>query len=262
MATTTLGTWRNPPLAYVVAELRISPHYSVGKAIRSIQDNLRHSYPRTVEAVDVTLEAEGPIAPLPLWRLLAGDQTRGAVFGTRAISLHATSYVDSRDFLRRWREILEAVKLSELDAYVERAGLRYIDLIVPTDTRPVSDYLVPDLHGLRPPTGGVVKNSMWATSFSIDAVHVQARTAAPSGEGDLLPPNFNALPLRKPAIMVEAEKVQMGGRQTGFIDTDCGVDVQQVFDVEKIHHVFAQLHQRSSDTFKALISEHARKEWL
>jgi uncharacterized protein (TIGR04255 family) len=261
MATGTLGTWRNPPLAYVVAELRISPHYSVVKAIRSIQDSLRQTYPRTVEATEVTVDSDSPFTPMPAWRLLAADQTRGAMFGSRAISLHATSYVNSGDFLRRWREVLDAVKFAQLDAYVERAGLRYVDLIVPSKGTPTNEYLVTDLHGLQPPKGSVVRSAMWATTFVIDGVTVQARTAAPSGEGELLPPNFIALPLRKPAIMIEAEKTLLDGGQIGFIDTDCSIEAQQVFDADRISQMYGMLHQRLSETFKALMSQRAHKEW-
>ena len=32
-----LGTWRHPPLAYVVAELAISPHYTLKAALPALQ---------------------------------------------------------------------------------------------------------------------------------------------------------------------------------------------------------------------------------
>ena len=38
MNTTTLGTWRKPPLAYVVAELVISPYYSLAAKVPGLQD--------------------------------------------------------------------------------------------------------------------------------------------------------------------------------------------------------------------------------
>ena len=38
MNTTALGTWRNPPLAYVVAEARISPYYSLAEKVSGLQD--------------------------------------------------------------------------------------------------------------------------------------------------------------------------------------------------------------------------------
>src|SRR5439155_26496992 len=101
MNSATLGTWRNPPLVYVVAELVISPYYSMTNAVPGLQNRLRGTYPRTVEAQEVVVEANKPVAQ-PLWQLMSTDQGYGLQLGTRTISLHATSYLHSKDFLSRW----------------------------------------------------------------------------------------------------------------------------------------------------------------
>ncbi|MGH9959316.1 MAG: hypothetical protein ACREBC_19695, partial [Pyrinomonadaceae bacterium] len=77
MTIATLGTWRNPPLAYVVAELVISPYYSLRAAIPKLQDTLRAVYPRTVEGQEVVIEGNTPPEPLPIWRLMSTDQQQG-----------------------------------------------------------------------------------------------------------------------------------------------------------------------------------------
>ena len=53
MTATALGTWRRPPLVYVVAELVISPYYSMAAKVPSLQDRLRSSFPRTIEAKEI-----------------------------------------------------------------------------------------------------------------------------------------------------------------------------------------------------------------
>ena len=53
MTTTTLGTWRKPPLAYVVAELVISPYYSMAAKVPGLQDWLRSTFPKTVEGQEL-----------------------------------------------------------------------------------------------------------------------------------------------------------------------------------------------------------------
>ena len=256
-----LGTWRKPPLAYVVAELVISPHYSVGAAIAALQDRVRSTYPRTVEALELNLENPASAAPSQVWRLLSGDQTRGIQIGARAISFHATSYSNSEDFQTRFREVLEAVESTKLGAFVERAGLRYVDFIIPAQGLTASDYLIPGLQGLELQDGAQIESRMWAASYLVGQVRVQARTAAPAPAGMLFPPNFNALPLKKAGIMVEAEKTAAEGTQTGFIDTDCITDVNKVFDVDGLASIYQELHGMSSSTFKALISDRAEKEW-
>lgn len=260
MTTTALGTWRNPPLAYVVAELIISPYYSMSGAIPRLQDALRSTYPRTVEGQELVIDGAASPSTQPLWQLMSEDQGRAVQFGTRALSLHATLYVDSRDFLARWAEVLEAVTEAKLQPYVERAGLRYVDLVVPTEGRHPNVYLASGLQGVAPPEA-VARGAIWASTFTFDGCQVSARIGAPSPEGILLPPNFNAVQLRKPAVMVEAEKRLAAKEQIGFIDTDCQAQVQRVFVAGEILKLYSMMQQRTSKTFRSLLSETAIKEW-
>jgi uncharacterized protein (TIGR04255 family) len=264
MITTTLGRWRNPPLAYVVAELAISPYYSIGAAMPGLQDALRTAYPRTIEGQEILFDPTGPAAPQPqqVWRLLSADQYRGVQIGARAISLHVTSYRDSTEFLDLWAEVLSGVAKANLGLFVERAGLRYVDLIVPADGRVPSDYLASGPRGLPLPTGAALKNAMWQAAFAIDGFMVNARTAAPTPEGLLLPPNFNALPLRKPAVMEVAEqKMMRDHKAVGFIDVDCISEVKEVFDRSRLVDLFTSMQKLTSRTFKSLLSSAALEEW-
>jgi uncharacterized protein (TIGR04255 family) len=260
MNTATLGTWRNPPLAYVVAELVISPYYSMANAVPGLQDKLRSAYPRTVEAQELVVDANKPSAQ-PLWQLLSANQKHGFQLGTRAISLHATSYLHASDFLSRWAEVLDAIDATKLGAFVERAGLRYIDLIVPSDERSPADYLEQRLQGVIP-DGAVSTGAMWAAGFQFDGGVVNLRAAAPSSKELLLPPGLNALPLHKPKVMLDAEKRLMDKKPIGFIDADCLKDIQRVFDASELVGVFTEMQRLTSRTFKAVLSPIAKEEWI
>jgi uncharacterized protein (TIGR04255 family) len=260
MSDVALGTWRRPPLAYVVAELVISPYYSMANAIPGLQDKLRGSYPRTVEAQELRIEGDKPSAQ-PLWRLLSEDQKRGVQLGTRAISLHATSYLHSGDFMSRWAEILDAIAAASLGAFVERAGLRYVDLIVPSELGAPADYLEQRLQGVTP-EGAVPTGSMWAAGFLFEGCVVNLRTGAPTPKGFLLPPDFNALPLNKPKVMLDAEARVKEDKPIGFIDTDCVKDIQRVFDAAELVDVYTGMQKLTSRTFKAVMSPVAKGEWI
>lgn len=260
MATTALGTWRNPPLAYVVAELIISPYYSMSAAVPRLQDALRNAYPRTVEGQELVIDGAAQPSTQPLWQLISEDQGRAVQLGTRALSIHATLYVDSQDFLARWEEVLEAVADAKLQPFVERAGLRYADLVVPTEGRHPNDYLAPGLQGVIPPEA-TARGAIWASSFTFDGCQVSARIGAPSPEGILLPPNFNPVQLRKPAVMVEAEKRLAVKAPIGFVDTDCQAQVQRPLIAGDILKLYSMMQQRTSKTFRSLLSETAIKEW-
>lgn len=261
MSNATLGTWRNPPLAYVVAELVISPYYSMANAIPGLQDKLRDSaYVRTIEGQEIVVDSAKPSAQ-QIWRLMSPDQKHGVQLGTRSISLHATSYVHSSDFLTRWAEVLDAVELAKLGAFVERAGLRYIDLIVPSDNRLPAEYLEPRLQGVIP-EGAVSTGSMWAAAFQFEGSTVNLRTAAPTPKGLLLPPEFNALPLHKPRVMLDAEKRLKEEKPIGFVDTDCLKSIQQVFNASELVGAYAEMQKLVSRTFRASLSSVAEKEWV
>lgn len=260
MNTAALGTWRKPPLAYVVAELVISPYYSMGNAVPGLQDRLRSSYPRTVEAQEILIEGNKP-STQPLWRLLSGNQKHGVQLGTRAISLHATSYLHSGDFLTRWAEILDAIAAAELGAFVERAGLRYVDIIVPAEGRAPADYLEERLQGVTP-EGAQATGSMWASGLLYDGCTVNLRVAAPAPKGLLLPPDFNALPLNKPKVMLDAEARIKDDKPIGFIDTDCVKEIQRVFGAAELVDVYTGMQKLTSRTFKAVLSPAGKGEWI
>ena len=78
----------------------------------------------------------------------------------------------------------------------------------------------------------------------------------------LLPPNFNAMPLHKPQVMVEAEKRLKEEKAIGFIDTDCLRDINQVFDAARLVGVYTDMQKLTSRTFKAALSAAATEEWM
>jgi uncharacterized protein (TIGR04255 family) len=257
MTTTALGTWRQPPLAYVVAELVISPYYSLAGKVPALQDRLRSSFPRTLEAKELVVDGSSQ----PLWQLMSADQGLGVQLGTRTIALHATSYLQSSDFLSRWVEVLDAIQATELGPFVERAGLRYIDLIVPSGGKTPGDYLVDGLKGIVP-EGAHCTGSMWAAAFQFDGGLVNLRASAPSPQGMLLPPDFNALPLTKPAIMLEAEVRLKASQPIGFVDTDCLREIGRVFEANELLDHYSAMQKLSSKTFRSALSAAACEEWM
>lgn len=256
-----LGSWRNPPLAYVVAELRISPYYTVKELIPKFQSALRDPFPRTVEGSELVFDASSPPASQPVWQLMSADITRAVYISTRSIALHATAYVDFQDFQERWGQVLAAAHAVGLNAFIERAGLRYLDLIVPTaDSRP-EDYLIERLRGVPSTDGARVQASAWTATLSMERSGLQANIAAPSPEGMLFAPNFNALQLRRPQVMVEAEKRVKEKLPIGFVDTDAWCNLGQVLQPEPVLQLYGELHDQVSSLFVSLLSERAKGEW-
>ena len=260
MPTTTLGTWRKPPLVYVVAELIISPYYSMATKVPGLQDRLRSTFPKTIEGQELVVDGAKPSAQ-PIWQLISADQKHGVQLSTRSISLHATSYVNSADLMTRWADVLDAIHEAGLGAFVERAGLRYVDLILPSGDRSPAEYLAQQLQGIAP-DGAKPTGSLWAAAFLFDGATVNLRAGAPAPAGMLLTPNFNAMPLHKPQVMVDCEKRVRDEKAIGFIDTDCLRDINQVFDAAQLVGIYTDMQKLTSRTFKAALSATANKEWM
>ena len=261
MAAKALGTWENPPLAYVVAELIIAKNPTLEREIPAIQETLRDAYPRPEEVDERTIGPTGALEVQKGWQSLAADSMRGIRLSSRTVSLHATSYVDFADFLQRWQTVLEAVESAGVKIFVERAGLRYVDLIVPGADRKCQDYVAGGLRGMKAPQGSVVDNNLWATSFTLGECSMNARIGAPAPQHVVLPPNFRALPLEKPEIMFKAEHHIREGKPIGFVDTDCVCRVAKWFSAAEAVILYRTLHDNVSLTFKSVLSELAEEEW-
>ncbi len=268
-----LGTWRHPPLVYVVAELAISPHYGIGDHIAALQRELRAEFPRTNELAEfaippVTFVGGGQMiasspaqSPQPAWCLVNQQSTRGVSVSHRAIGLHATAYVDSSDFFARWTKVVEAIHASKLEIFVERAGLRYVDLLVPSQEADLSAYLNSAVLGPDYPADAKVTHRTWATAYVIENVTIQAYAFAPAPPGMLLPPTLRNIGLQMPDVLARAQKRVQEGGSIGWIDTDVGRELRSPFDGAVILEEYKKMHRLVSASFRGFISEKAEMEW-
>ena len=142
--------------------------YSLREIIPRLQSALRQHFPRTVEGSELVIDPSSPPAPQPVWQLIAADGSRGVYVSTRSLSLHATAYVNFPDFIERWSGVLAAICETDFNPFVERAGLRYIDMIVPGDSRQPKDYLIQQLRGVHPIEDAIIQSSIWGATFSVD----------------------------------------------------------------------------------------------
>lgn len=256
-----MGTWKNPPLAYVVAEIAISPYYEIKAALPKLQSALRADYPRTIEGIELQLSPNQAPETRPIWRLISAEQTRGVQLGMQSISLHATAYSTSDDFLERLGRLLAVVSGADLGVFVERAGLRYIDFILPAQSRAPQDYIVEGARGISVPDGGKVASCITACNFRKDDCVVQVRVAAPAPAGMIFPPEFQPMPLKKSSALASAERESSRSNPIGFIDTDCICELSELFERDRLAKVFKKLHTHASETFKSLVSPMAKEEW-
>jgi len=154
------GRLDNAPVVYVLCQIRFSPVEKMADYVPAIQEALRAQYP-VFEREQIGGVSLGPNGqPLFVqnesrWRFETRDEQVGYMLSTSQLITHTTAYVDSEDFRGRvvsgFRIVHEFAKLG----FIQRIGLRFIDLIIPTASDRIEDYVNPSLVGFRPSVPGL-----------------------------------------------------------------------------------------------------------
>ena len=120
--------------------------------VPAIQEALRAQYPqfarKQIGGVGIGANAQPVLVQNETrWRFETRDAQTGFILSTNQLIAHTTSYVDSDDFRERivfaFRTIRELAKLS----FIQRIGLRYVDLITASTDDSMKDYIDPSLIG-------------------------------------------------------------------------------------------------------------------
>lgn len=258
------GRLDNAPVVYVLCQIRFSPVEKMADYVPAIQEALRSQY-ANFEREQIGGMSFAPNAQPVLvqnetrWRFETRDSQTGFILSTNQLITHTTRYVDSDDFRGRvvsgFRTVHELAKLS----FIQRIGLRYIDLITPSTDDVVEDYIDPSLIGFRPNIRGLtsdVSQQFLRAKSNIGGAPgtllVKASRARHSSElpTDLLPISLQLK--RKPSPEVESI----------FLDWDHYIEQTNLDpDPDLLASTLRELKAPIAAIFKAAITEHAVKRW-
>jgi uncharacterized protein (TIGR04255 family) len=148
------GRLANAPVVYVLCQIRFSPIEKMADYVPAIQEALRPEYPNfeREQLGGISLASAQPmfVQNETRWRFESRDNRTGFMLFTNQLIAHTTNYVDSDDFRSRiihsFKIIHQIAKLS----FIQRIGLRYVDLITPISGDPLEKYVQPSLLGFRP----------------------------------------------------------------------------------------------------------------
>jgi uncharacterized protein (TIGR04255 family) len=262
--TSRMGSWRNPPLAYVVAEVRFSPYLTIERHVPDFQADIRKQFPRTLEANILRFALAGgqPGAVQDkAWRFFTESQRIGIDLSARGIALHATEYKNFEVFRETVTLMLEATEKAIPDLLVEQLGLRYIDYILPAKDETGSDYLVESLRGVQPPSAPVADQAYYIAHFPFQNGGVNIRVMPRLPSGTHLPPNFGPIEIAPGETMIEAQRRAQNQEIIGCIDTDRMMPIGKKLVANQLTEAFSSMHTDISTFFNAAISEKARKAW-
>lgn len=255
------GRLDNAPVVYVLCQVRFSPVEKLADYIPTIQEALRPQYP-IFEREQIGGVSIGPSAqPVFVqnetrWRFETRDTQTGFMLSTNQLITHTTSYVDSDDFRDRivfgFRTLHEIVKLG----FIQRVGLRYIDLIIPEVGDQMEDYIHPALLGFRPAVPGLTPDisqqflRMRSAIGGILMMRASIARHASALPGDLLP---TPLKLKRQPNPEE---------ESMLLDWDHYVDSLNIDpDPEVLAETVRNLKAPIATIFQEAITDHAVQVW-
>jgi len=265
MTASRMGSWRNPPLAYVVAEVRFSPFLTLERHVPEFQAEIRQQFPRTREAnilrFDLVGSPPGAVQE-KVWRFFKENQRIGIDLAARAMALHATEYQHFETFRETLALMLSAAERTIPDLLVEQLGLRYIDYLLPATGETGFDYVVESLRGFQPLGASPADEAYWIAHFPFERGGVNIRVMPRLPSGAHLPPNFGPIELAAGDILTEAQRRAQKQELVGCIDTDRIMPISKKIAAEELTDVFSSMHADVSAVFKAAISDKAKRAWM
>lgn len=267
--TDSLGAWSNAPLVYALAEVRTERLADIKNYQAKFAGRLRDDgYPiqRILQAsrlvastVRVIVEPEHDAT---VWEFATPDNKTAVMLRANGLVLHATHYIDSKTFLSRLEKVIAVFSEEIPSVYVRRAGLRYIDFVLPrkgeTPEKYVDERLNPDLKLASQP-GGIT-----ATNLAIYQMEGGRRLTIRYTRGrgkPEMPPDLGTLAL-DPSPLMKAPTVKED-QPTGILDFDCNITYSPVarLDTNRLKQDFDAIYEDSFTAFKAAITSHARRVW-
>lgn len=255
------GRLANAPVVYVLCQIRFSPVEKMGDYIPAIQEALRAQYPvferEQIGGVSIGSNNQPTfIQNENRWRFETRDQRTGYVLYTSQLITHTTAYIDSEDFRDRivsgFRVVHEFAKLG----FIQRIGLRYIDLITSADNDRIDDYVNPSLVGFRPTIPGL--------SPEISQQFLRARSNI---GGTLLMRvsralHSSALPADLLPSALKLTRQPNSDKESMLLDWDHYIDsVNLDPDPDALAEKLRSLKAPIAKVFEEAVTEHAVKVW-
>lgn len=256
---------KNAPLYFTVAQVRYNPVLSLPSYISQIQEYFRkHNFPDFKRAVTMALNLpllQSPEAQQPTTQQIERytfsnlENTKNFNLEQNALSFQTTKYVTFEQFASDLKDGLEIVNKVVGLSFVERIGIRYLDAVMPREGENLDHYLIPEVVGLCQKLSGKTQYSFSETLTQCDDDSVLSRTVIQDGRLGFPPDIMPAMTLN-----VEERFRQFSGMHA-VIDADAFCSERISFDLMEVMKKLDALHKRTSASFQATITEHARTVW-
>jgi uncharacterized protein (TIGR04255 family) len=247
---------------YVVAQVRFSAVESIPKYIPAIQDVFRKEYPRFVKGEMRNLRLSPASLPevsvVPRFEFQNKEKTCGIVLQSDSVAVHVSRYSSFDLFCSVLKYALDTVHSIVTLGLIERIGLRYVDVVRPSEGEDLSQYLHAGLLGFNDADVGV-RGSIRMSVYQgeTDSGTLLFRLAQRNDRG-FLPPDVDPSPLYH-----DQPEVRQGEIVT-LLDTDHFRDFTKEpldFSTEVVLQYLWRLHDNTDLAFRAAVTPYALNAW-
>jgi uncharacterized protein (TIGR04255 family) len=265
----------NAPLVYTIGVLRFPRIPEMGRFASAFLGAIRGSYPQYDEIAlnfvtakinlnpDAKSDVENQIdrRELKMFQFASPDRSWAFFLSEEAFGLHTSKYVDHDDFIRKFREGLEALLgIQDLGMkWIEAIGFRYVDLVKPLEGEPLAEYLQPWVLPPSPPESlGKMDlvQGMYVAQYKTEFgdLRFQSLRTPPM----TLPPDLN-----NPLVQKNGWAPSMPAGDFALMDIDHGRHFSPLekIDVDQICSKFLELRLASRKLFDQAGTDHAVKVW-
>ena len=259
-----LGQMLNAPLIYVLAQVAFTRVPKMASFWEDYHQAVFGAYPEgSVQHIREIQLGDAPdpsVSDVTKWHMVNRDKTEGIILGADSLIFHSTSYQTSAIFFDALQEVLSSLgKILPDNIEVNRLGLRYIDLLLPSVDLSADEQVSGKLGSIPLDEVGCAFRKLEEVTRYITPeggdliVRHRQSTEKDILPGDLFPNNLK-IPQR---LKQEAPKDAV----VGLLDFDHYVQMNVGFQADEIIDKLRQMHATSSKAFDLTTTPQAKQLW-
>lgn len=248
------------PLVLVLSQIRFPAVLKMHEHIEPIQDALRGlGFQRFEEEQIQQVTFGGPAPKMEQgrrWVFSTRDKTEAVILAQGFVVYETSKYDVFETFAERFSPVLDLIREQTAIEFAEGTGLRYLDLIRPTDALNASDFLRERVRGLsQEDLGAKHSRHQFITQAATEHGELNIRSFENTGP-EFLPPDLVSTHLE---FQVDLDAV--ASETYRILDIDHIAKTEVDFTSEALIEKLWDLHEYSSKAFLAAVTQDAIRFW-
>jgi len=262
---------KNPPVYFVIAQIRHHPVLKLEAYAPDIQDKMRKSgYPGYEPGISIAMQLPGFVEKgnvqqlafsnmQQVSRFMFSDAEGSNVFivDQNAITFYSTEYGTFDQFADEFIKGIQIVDESVNLSGCTRIGMRYLDAILPPEGQDdLGEYLVKEVLGIKNklPQDTNFMRAFSETIFQVEDCSVTARAVTQSGPLGF-PPDLLQIKVNLP------ERFRVINGVHAILDTDAWKEGDRKFDLGTLKSELHDIQQAANLAFKVTVTPAAIAAW-